>query len=592
MGLGFGVSGRSIKGPTSEIFNKKLSLYRFFDRSTKNRTRRRLVLFEYSCLWLYDFPRYVIIATTSTSYDPVTNSKATVLLIDDDAEIRYSLDRVLSQEGHAVICADSGEEGIKTARKENPNLIFLDNRMGGISGIETLQHLRTAAPNSLVILMTAYGTSQTAIEAMKHGAFDYVLKPFDLKKLKELVAKALKAGKDYVGAEEPYEHILTSSDYAEGIVGSGERMQQVLKQVGQVAASEATVMVTGESGTGKELIARCIHKHSHRSEAPFHAVNCAAIPENLIESELFGHEKGSFTGATDAKAGQFELCHGGTLFLDEIGDMQLPTQTKILRAIQEGEIQRVGATKIKKVDVRLIAATHKNLEEMVKEKTFREDLYYRLNVVRIETPPLRDRMEDLPELIDFMLQRLSREQSTGTTEISKEAVGVLQKYEWPGNVRELENVLHSASVVSKGKRILSKDLPSILGNLLESGAQKDPDPGGQPPPEKKTEPTPPADQVEDEPVEKDDEAFGQTKPVENDKPVPSVPHSISSEESYDMAYAHARESSQSKLLEAVEREMIQRTLRETGGNQVKASAILGITRATLRKRIDAYEIRY
>ena len=246
--------------------------------------------------------------------------------------------------------------------------------MGGISGIETLQHLRTAAPQSLVILMTAYGTTQTAIEAMKHGAFDYVLKPFDLAKLKELVAKALKASKDSLSTEDAYEHLLNTSDYAEGIVGSGEKMQQVLKQVGQVAASEATVMITGESGTGKSLVARCIHRHSHRSDGQFHAVNCAAIPENLIESELFGHEKGSFTSATEAKAGQFELCHGGTLFLDEIGDMQLPTQTKILRAIQEGEIQRVGATKVKKVDVRLLAATHKNLEAMVKEKTFREDL--------------------------------------------------------------------------------------------------------------------------------------------------------------------------------------------------------------------------
>ena len=279
--------------------------------------------------------------------------------------------------------------------------------MEGISGIETLQHLRTAAPSSMVILMTAFGTSQTAIEAMKHGAFDYVLKPFDLKKLKELVSKALKAGKDSLSSEESYERLLNRADYAEGIVGSGERMQQVLKKVGQVAASEATVMITGESGTGKELVARCIHRHSHRSEGPFHAVNCAAIPENLIESELFGHEKGSFTGATDAKTGQFELCHGGTLFLDEIGDMLLPTQTKILRAIQEGEIQRVGATRIKKIGVRVIAATHKNLEEMVRKKLFREDLYYRLNVVRIETPPLRERMEDLPELVDFMLQRLN-----------------------------------------------------------------------------------------------------------------------------------------------------------------------------------------
>ena len=487
--------------------------------------------------------------------------------------------------------ADSGEQGIETARSKKPNLIFLDNRMEGISGIETLQHLRTAAPSSMVILMTAFGTSQTAIEAMKHGAFDYVLKPFDLKKLKELVSKALKAGKDSVSSEESYERLLNSADYAEGIVGSGERMQQVLKKVGQVAASEATVMITGESGTGKELVARCIHRHSHRSEGPFHAVNCAAIPENLIESELFGHEKGSFTGATDAKTGQFELCHGGTLFLDEIGDMLLPTQTKILRAIQEGEIQRVGATRIKKIDVRVIAATHKNLEEMVRKKSFREDLYYRLNVVRIETPPLRERMEDLPELVDFMLQRLNKKQSTGTTEISKEAMSVMEKYNWPGNVRELENALHSSSVVSKGKRILCKDLPSTLTNLIDSRESSgDLEP---PPSAPKAEPiAPEAEPVPPKQPETPTSAFGIQPAKESDSAVPYAPSSISAEEGYDIAYAHARETSQTNLLEVVEKEMIRRSLKESGGNQVKASAMLGITRATLRKRIDAYEIRY
>ena len=529
----------------------------------------------------------------------MTNPKPIILIIDDDTEIRYSLDRVLSQEGHTVISADSGEKGIETAKEKNPNLIFLDNRMEGISGIETLQHLRTAAPNSMVILMTAYGTSQTAIEAMKHGAFDYVLKPFDLKKLKELVAKALKAGKDSISAEESYEQLLNSSDYAEGIVGSGERMQQVLKQVGQVAASEATVMVTGESGTGKELVARCIHKHSHRSEGPFHAVNCAAIPENLIESELFGHEKGSFTGATDAKAGQFELCHKGTLFLDEIGDMGLPTQTKILRAIQESEIQRVGATKVKKVDVRLIAATHKNLEQMVKEKSFREDLYYRLNVVRIETPPLRDRMEDLPELVDYMLQRLNKDQSTGTTEISKEAMTNLQQYDWPGNVRELENVLHSSSVVSKGKRILSKDLPASLTEILEDGNKKEKRSTEDSNTESESKEEPTDDQVSEivssapsPPAFGLESSSGKKLSKDSDAPTPSAPSSISPEESYDIAYAHARETSETNLLEVVEKEMIQRTLKESGGNQVKASAMLGITRATLRKRIDSYGIRY
>ena len=517
-----------------------------------------------------------------------------ILLIDDDAEIRYSLDRVLSQDGHEVIAADSGEDGIQKAKELKPSLIFLDNRMGGISGIETLQHLRSAAPDSMVILMTAYGTTQTAIEAMKHGAFDYVLKPFDLLKLKDLVRKALKASRDsFSDAEESYEQLLNTADYAEGIVGSGEKMQQVLKKVGQVAASEATVMITGESGTGKELVARCIHRHSHRSDGRFHAVNCAAIPENLIESELFGHEKGSFTGATDAKAGQFELCHGGTLFLDEIGDMQLATQTKILRAIQEGEIQRVGATKIKKVDVRLLAATHKDLEGMVKDKSFREDLYYRLNVVRIETPALRERMEDLPELIDFMLQRLSKKHGTNATGISKDAVQALLHYKWPGNVRELENILHSASVVCKGKRILLKDLPESLPQIHEGSSSE------------KTTPNIPKEAVEregsstlDERIqpsvkEEKDGNFGsnETNSSKADNLGPP-PTSISLKESYDIAYAHTRKLTDANLLELVEKEMIQRSLTESGGNQVKASALLGITRATLRKRIDAYSIRY
>jgi len=529
----------------------------------------------------------------------VNKTEATVLIIDDDAEIRYSLDRVLVGQGLQVISADSGEKGIETAKLEKPTLIFLDNRMGGISGIETLQHLRTAAPQSLVILMTAYGTTQTAIEAMKHGAFDYVLKPFDLAKLKELVSKALKASKDSLNSEDAYEHLLNSADYAEGIVGSGEKMQQVLKQVGQVAASEATIMITGESGTGKELVARCIHRHSHRSDAPFHAVNCAAIPENLIESELFGHEKGSFTGATEAKAGQFELCHGGTLFLDEIGDMQLPTQTKILRAIQEGEIQRVGATKVKKVDVRLLAATHKNLEEMVQEKTFREDLYYRLNVVRIKTPALRERMEDLPELVDFMLQRLNSEKSTGTAEISKEAMDLLGRYPWPGNVRELENVLHSASVISKGKRILSKDLPATLISEIENKSSSESksddkleaqpsvfsevhDSADQPPS------VPPPSEPQDDRIN-----FGE-KNVQDGQEFSgsNAPSSISIEESFDIAYAHARQNTDRNLIETVEKEIIHRALKECGGNQVKASALLGITRATLRKRIDVFEIRY
>ena len=327
-------------------------------------------------------------------------------------------------------------------------------------------------------------------------------------------------------------------------------------------------------------------------------MNCGAIPENLIESELFGHEKGAFTGATEAKAGQFEICHGGTLFLDEIGDMGLPTQTKILRAIQEGEIQRVGSTRIKKVDVRLIAATHKNLESMVKEKTFREDLYYRLNVVRIETPALRARMEDLPELVNFMLERLDKKFGTGVKEISTEAMEILKAYKWPGNVRELENALHSASVVSKGKRILTKDLPNTLHSTPTPSSTIE-----QSKPANVTEPVVPSDQSDEiaEPVVRPDQppspVFGESPAHEGPKQQTqnagnTPPSSISLEESFDIAYAHLRAKGDKNLIEEMEKEVIRRALQECGGNQVKASALLGITRATLRKRIDSYEIKY
>ena len=515
----------------------------------------------------------------------MSQENPTILVIDDDAEIRYSLDRVLRNAGFRVQAADSGETGIEKAKAERPEVIFLDNRMNTISGIETLQHLRTAAPQSMVILMTAYGTTQTAIEAMKHGAFDYVLKPFDQKKLTELVEKALKAGRDATGSSESYERVLDSADYSEGIVGSGERMQQVLKKIGQVAASEATVMVTGESGTGKELVARCIHSHSHRAKGPFVAVNCAAIPENLIESELFGHEKGSFTGATEAKAGQFELCNQGTLFLDEIGDMSLPTQTKILRAIQEGEIQRVGGTRTKKVNVRLLTATHKDLETMVKKNEFREDLYYRLNVMRIEMPPLRERLEDLPELVDFILQRLQKDKKTKVNEISKDALDSLASYSWPGNVRELENALHSASVVSKGNRILDKDLPTSVSEFSTSEGSE-----GASENEQETEQKQAGEEIvlEKQPQSRDEEK----SPGEQAEKEVMGEGVVTIGESFDLAYANLRAQTDSNLLAFSEKEIIERALKETKGNQVKASAMLGITRSTLRKRIDAHEIRF
>ncbi len=401
--------------------------------------------------------------------------RPTILVIDDDAEIRYSLARVLSSRGWQVSEAASGELGIVAVKKAPPDVVFLDIRMGGMSGLEALQHIRSANPRQLVILMTAFGTAQTAIEAMKYGAFDYIMKPFDPQKVLTLVDNALKAGADMRAAVD-YKPSLNSEDYKEGIVGASPVMQDVFKVIGQVTASDVTVMITGESGTGKELVARSIWKHSHRSSKPFIAVNCAAIPENLIESELFGHEKGSFTGATGQRLGKFELCDGGTIFLDEIGDMALATQTKILRVLQQGEIQRVGGTETLRVDVRILAATNKDLEAMVRAKSFREDLYYRLNVVRIRMPALRERDGDIPQIVDFCLQNLVKQRKVRASKVSPEAMSVLVRYSWPGNVRELENVIYRSAVIAQGDTILLKDLPveirDSVGAVLpaESGA--------------------------------------------------------------------------------------------------------------------------
>src|SRR5213078_355734 len=320
-----------------------------------------------------------------------------LLLIDDESDVQYSFQRIFDSAEMELATASSGEEGLKLIPKIRPDLVMMDVRMGGITGLETLRRIRQMDSKLLVILMTAYGTTQTAIEAMKLGAYDYLLKPFDVPKLKESVANALKAARDMKQVAS-YQPLLESEDYELGIVGRSEAMQQVFKMIGQLAASDATALITGESGTGKELVARAIYHHSNRSQQPFLAVNCAAIPEQLLESELFGHERGAFTGATIQRVGKFEQCNKGTIFLDEIGDMTPATQTKILRVLQIGTFERVGGNQPIKVDVRVIAATNKSLEQAVAAKQFREDLFYRLNVVRIQIPPLRERAEDVPLL--------------------------------------------------------------------------------------------------------------------------------------------------------------------------------------------------
>ncbi len=481
----------------------------------------------------------------------------TILVIDDDTEIRYSLSRVLSSRNYQVHEAASGEQGIEFVKNSPPDLVFLDVRMSGMSGIEALQHIRAANPKQLIVLMTAFGTAQTAIEAMKYGAFDYVMKPFDAAKVIALAENALKAHADLRAIGE-YKPILNIEDYREGIVGRSPVMQDVFKIIGQVTASDVTVMITGESGTGKELVARSIWKHSHRANKPFIAVNCAAIPDNLIESELFGHEKGSFTGATAQRIGRFELCDGGSIFLDEIGDMALATQTKILRVLQQSEIQRVGGTETIKIDVRIIAATNKDLEDMVKAKSFREDLYYRLNVVRIRMPPLRDRRDDIPQIVDFCLQSLVKQRKARVAKVSPEAMAVLTRHNWPGNVRELENVIYRSAVIAQGDAILVKDLPAEIRGPADVSAGAGSESVAVP-----AELNPPADLV--------------------GAALPATPAPLTLERALDFVFEQLSRSGV-ELLGCLEREMIARALAAEEGDEAKAARRLGLTRAVLQKK--------
>lgn len=503
------------------------------------------------------------------SESQIQNSQFTVLVVDDDDEIRYSLGRVLGSQGYQIDTAASGEEGIeKVKHGPAPDLIFMDIRMGGITGLETLQHMRAIDSNLQIILMTAFGTAQTAIEAMKFGAHDYVMKPFDPEKVISLASGAIAASQDLRMVSPPRKKV-NSEDYKEGIVGKSAAIQEVFKIIGQVAASDATVLVTGESGTGKELIANCIFQHSLRSSGSFMAVNCAAIPENLIESELFGHEKGSFTGATSQRIGKFEQCDRGTIFLDEIGDMSLATQTKILRVLQDGEIQRVGGSETIKVDVRVLAATNKDLETMVREKEFREDLYYRLNVFRIRVPSLRERQEDVPDIVDFMLQKLVNERKAKATRLSDEAMATLSKYSWPGNVRELGNVVYHSAVVAQGGIILVKDLPDTLlaGGEIEPVVTQ-------------SSIAPVIPVASDNIVTGDFDAASPVTPISEELP--------SLHGTFDFVYEEVKAQEGKRILTYIEKQMIQRAIADTGGNQARAAEILGITRNTLKKRLDDF----
>jgi two-component system nitrogen regulation response regulator GlnG len=416
------------------------------------------------------------------------------------------------------------------------------------------------------------------------------MKPFDPQKVLMLAENALKAHADMRAVGE-YKPTINSEDYKEGIVGSSSVMQDVFKVIGQLTASDVTVIVTGESCSGKELVARSIWKHSHRASKPFIAVNCAAIPDNLIESELFGHEKGSFTGATAQRIGRFEQCDRGTIFLDEIGDMTLATQTKILRVLQDGDIQRVGGTEIIKVDVRVIAATNKDLEKMVAEKTFREDLYYRLNVVRVRVPPLRERMGDLPEIVDFMLQKMEKTRKTRVRRVSPEAMSLLGRHRWPGNVRELENVIYRSAVVAQGDTILIKDLPPEL----RAAAEAAPAPvvaegtatetaGIAAPVASRSAFVAPATSIEagSSLATTGSPATGTTAAASSASAVVAPSRAAQLDEIFKLLIAEAPDD----LLTRLEAEMIRRALAHTQDNHARAAELLGITRNTLKKRAD------
>lgn len=465
-------------------------------------------------------------------------NRQTVLLVDHETDFLAWAQHQLETTGVRVLSESRADDAYRVFCAEKPDLVLSEMHLAPFNGHELLIRIRKHSPNAQVIITSAFGTTQSVIETMKLGAFDFVRKeqlPFSLK---AVVEAALKSNAE-VRAASTFKPQLTVEQYQDDIVGKSDAMQQVFKMVGRVSGSDAPVMITGESGSGKELVARAIHHYSPRSHKSFLAINCAAIPENLLESELFGHEKGSFTGAHGIRIGRFEQSDGGTLFLDEIGEMPLSTQSKLLRVLQEGEFSRVGGNQTIRTDVRIVAATNKYLEQEVEEKKFREDLFYRLNVVRVHLPPLRQRVEDVRLLAEYFLQKIANHRHRPLLNLSEDAVRVLESYPWPGNVRELENTMQRASVLATNDVLLPKDIPLGL-------AARD----GQPSPE----------------------------------PMPTPPSTLDG--LVEALFEKANADSTVELLPWLEKEFTLRAMERTGNNQVQASKLLGITRATLRKRLE------
>ncbi len=394
-----------------------------------------------------------------------------ILIVDDEAGARESLRMILKGE-YQVLLAKNAEEAFRQIETHLPDVILLDILLPDMDGLRVLERLKKTLPEQIIIMITATKTVKTAVEAMKLGAYDYITKPFDVDELRLIVHRALSAK----ALKEENKRLWREVDRSFGfdsIIGKSQVMKEIFKVVKQVADTRSTILLMGESGTGKELIARAIHYHSPRKNHPFVTINCAAIPETLIESELFGHEKGAFTNAIEKKLGRFEVAHEGTLFLDEIGELSLMTQAKILRFLEEKEFNRVGGFKTIKVDVRLITATNKDLPQMVKKGQFREDLYYRINVVPILLPPLRDRKEDIPLLVSHFIKKFSEENQKQLKGISKEALELLMNYEWPGNVRELENLIERVIALTQNEYIQPDELPIPIAHQSKTNGLKE-----------------------------------------------------------------------------------------------------------------------
>ena len=451
----------------------------------------------------------------------------TLLIVDDEKAQRQVLLGDLKSRGYKVLEADSAETALDIVRKNLIDVILTDLKMPGASGIDLLTNLKEINPEISVVIMTAYASVETAVQALKNGAYDFITKPYNLDEI-ELVIKRIIEKNNLRSELKFLKEQLESSNKLEGVITNSFKMKRIIDVASRVAASKASVLILGESGTGKEVLARAIHYASKRKDKLFVPVNCAALNENLLESELFGHEKGAFTGAEKMHKGRFEIADEGTIFLDEIGDLPMHLQVKLLRVLQEGQFERVGGANTIKVDVRVISATNKNIEDLIKEGKFREDLFYRLNVVNIQLPPLRERKEDISILISEFLKKYLKETDKTNLEFSKEALDLLMKYNYPGNIRELENIVHHSIVLSRNEIISTEDLP--IG-IKTPGSEKD----------------------------------------------------------LDSCFEEG--TSLTDKVELLERTLITSALKKTSGNQTAAAKLLGISERNLRYRLEKWGVK-